>query len=134
MKLGEIYNDQHISDSACKPPRIREDDKGYFWYQGETIELVWDITGDVLNDATGETISVEDFLQGKTALVRMYNFLGKKVASWEQAAANPIRIAIDNELAEKLLTGMYSFSITLQNNLGMVCELVSRSECEIEIR
>lgn len=135
MKLGDIFQEQHVTERECKPPRMRDDGKGYYWYKGESIKLIWDVTGDVLNDETQETIPADEFFVGKTVKVKMFNFLGKKVHEWE--IDNPtatIDVVIDEELAEELLTGTYTFSVTIYNNIGLVYELVSRSDNEFEIR
>lgn len=131
----EIPEEERITDRDCDPPREEDDGKGFYWYRGETVELVWDITGDVLNDETQEVIPAADFLLDKTVKVKMFNFIGRKIHEWDiQNPTTEIKIAIDDELAAELKTGTYKFTITIYNSIGMVCEVFSKSDADFEIR
>ena len=53
--------------------------EGYFWYYGDSINLDFSITGEVILDdgsASGEYIDANDFLKDKLYAIKIYNEFG----------------------------------------------------------
>jgi hypothetical protein len=131
MDIGDIFK----KECKHKFPLKTEDNLGYWWYQGETKVLVWDINGVALNDTDMTYETVDDFLEGKIVWVKMFNHLGRKVHEWEiKKPTSTIAIEIDHKLAECIPSGIYTFSVAVHGRTGMELELEKSREKEYEIR
>ena len=47
---------------------------GYFWYQGNTLDLVWDITGEALTSDPNIYINAASYIQDCELICKIYNF------------------------------------------------------------
>lgn len=140
MNLADILKDSHIIQATIHKPRCTEDGH-YYWMKGETIKLTWDIDGDVKNDADNTYVDAEEFMEGKSVRIKMFDYMGRKIKEWTiQNPGTTVEILIDNDeekgdfFARDLSTGTYQISVAVYNNIGMVLELVRRTDCIVEVR
>lgn len=140
MNLSDIFKDEHITQPTSRSPRCTEDGN-YYWFKGETIRMVWDIAGDVLNTANNTYIAAADFMADKTVVVRMFNYMGKEIKKWTlENPGTTIEVEIgddeatENYFARDLSTGTYQFGVEIKSLSGMSIELVNRADCSVEVR
>ena len=94
QNLSDTYIPNNLSEHKCKPesytklspidtskPYELYDAKGelegYFWHYGETINLDFSITGEIILDdgsLSGDYIDAADFLKDKLYAVKLYDF------------------------------------------------------------
>lgn len=140
MNISNILNEKHIVQPDKNKPRCTE--AGHFyWLKGETIKMTWDIDGDVKNEADNTFVNAKKFMEDKSVEVSMYDYMGRKIKEWKlERPGTTISILIENDekkgdfFARDLLSGTYQICIIVYSHIGMVLELVKRSDCIIEVR
>lgn len=136
QNLSENYIPNNLSKNKTKPRsytklnpceitkpyelyNAKNELEGYYWYYGNTINLEFDIDGEVLDingNGTGEFVSAKDYLVDKIATLNIYNFRMNIIYSKTISAAETIHISIDKELSEKMVKGIYYCSLEISNN------------------
>lgn len=134
MNLNDILAEKHITEPKVTKPRYQEDG-GIFWYKGETVKLAWDIDGDIKNTEDNTYVLASKFMENKTVVVKMFNYMGQVVKEWKlENPGTRVEILVDGDFAKELKTGTYQIAISVYNLVGLVHELVSREDCIVEVR
>lgn len=177
----EIYSKNNVYPSCppkscdkpkldpCKPdkPYISYNEKGdmvgYWWYQGNTINLEFNIEGEVTyteSESNGEInniqginasnsggyIEVLDFLKDKKITIKMYNFrhelvkyedmdgsIKSAVQVFDGSQGTKYIFVIDELLASKLGKGNYYLSLTISSQ-GYNETILYQDDCSITIK
>ena len=93
--------------------------EGYYWYYGNTINLEFEIDGEVLDiqgNGTGEYVPAAEYLADKIATISIYNFRMETIYTKSIQASENLLIEIDSELSKKLLKGIYYCSLEISNS------------------
>lgn len=212
MGMFDNYNNQNTDyipnnlGYACRKPmaypipyveyNTEGEQSGYYWYYGDTVNLVFELTGEVtvegdsilyfisgeepsedtegeigqkaynLNDLiswtcvgiiddgiityvwnkddefiypeTGEKgvyIPASKYINGMTAIAKIYNFRFEEVYSEEFDASNEITLSIGRELSEKLIKGTYYITLTLvDKTVQNYIPIFRDKECVITVK
>lgn len=98
----------------------------YLWQEDE------DFTYPV-NEDRSVYISAEDYLNGKTAEVTIYNFRMEPVCQKVYAASPKIRFFIDSELSRALVKGIYYCSVRVFDNMTNVVAF-DTTDCKLLVK
>lgn len=93
--------------------------EGYYWYYGNTINLEFEIDGEVLDidgNGTGEFVPAKDYLADKIATINIYDFRMNIIHTQTIQAYENIIITIDPELSNKMVKGIYYCSLDISNS------------------
>ncbi len=136
QNLSDSYIPNNLSSNKCQPesytklnpceltkPYELYDAKGelegYYWYYGNSINLEFEIDGEVLDvngNGTGEYVSAKDYLADKVATINIYDFRMNVIYSKSISASNNIIITIDPELSMRMVKGIYYCSLEVSNS------------------
>ena len=86
---------------------------GYFWHYGDTLNLEFDVDGEVSLLDDGTYISASEFLQGKKATIVILDFRNDIVVERVLEASDKIIFEIDEELSKKIVRGTYHCTLTI---------------------
>lgn len=124
----------------CKPNKPYEeyDAKGelvgYWWYQGDTINLEYNIEGEVTVEGSSNYITAEDFLADKQVTIKLYNFRREVIAEKTFEGSTTIIFPIDKELAKILVQGVYYSSLEIWMGEDFNKTLLKQDECTLTIK
>lgn len=130
---------------------------GYFWYQGNTLDLVWDITGEALTSDPNIYINAASYIQSCELICKIYNFRKEVVvkASSKITGSSTVYplyldiqkssvegindsvsciLHIDSEISNKLVKGTYSITLTATHPSGFDETIFSGTNCKFEVR
>lgn len=148
-------NNQIESVSPNKPFEIKDMNgqvTGYFWYQGNTLDLSWDIDGVILTDEPNSYIDVSSYIQSCELICKIYNFRREiivKASTNKNKLSNcyPLELYadktnqlatcvlhIDPEISQKLPKGTYTVSLTAIHPSGFDETLFDGSSCKFEVK
>ena len=139
---------------ATKPYEVRDVNQelvGYFWYFGNSVDLVFNLTGTITSEPDDTYISVNDVLNSLDIKAAFYDFRMDKVLEYSNApnaeykliVAIPntesvdgatITISIDNEASQKLVRGTYRLELVASHISGYNETLFSTRTCTFEVR
>lgn len=114
---------------------------GYYWYYGDTINLQFDIDGEV-TDVDGESyISPSDYLSDKTLQFTLYNFRQEQIyvvksndyTSNEDGTVT-ITFAINSELSQQLIRGIYYCSLAVLQDDILQITLIDPEDCIFTVK
>lgn len=114
--LGQSYT-KLSNDKACLPYceyNSKGECIGYYWYYGESMNLDFDIEGELTTDdghGTGRFIQVDHYMYNKTVLITLYNFRHEKIFTKSFPGCTKIILPIDGDLAKALVRGVYYCSM-----------------------
>ena len=148
---GDIYNTDLTMNDLCNVPHYKGKEpygnynalgqlEGYFWYYGETIRLNFSIDGEVTTDskdALGNSIyvSASDYLQGKVAQVKIYNFRYEELYVKTLPASENVVIELDAETSSKFIKGTYYLTLYIIGDDSMTyIPLIKDKDCVITVR
>lgn len=94
---------------------------GYWWYQGETIDLEFNIEGEVFIENENVYIPAEDFVKGKSIIFKLYNFRRELILDRKYNGDTTIVYTIDSELSKSLAKGVYYCTLDLFDG-DLLCE------------
>ena len=144
-------NQQLESTSPNKPYEIIKNGElvGYFWYQGNSIDLIFDISGTITLLASDEYITVNDIANSLRFEATFYDFRGMNVL---QFSNDPIAehklivevpngvnnakvtIQIDAEISAKLTKGVYKMTLVASHPCGYRETLFNNESAMFEVR
>lgn len=93
--------------------------EGYFWYQGNTINLEFNIDGEIVDETgkgTGSYIPANDYLAGKVATISIYDFRMNIIEYRTYPASPTINFIINKELSDKMNKGVYYCSLIISDD------------------
>ncbi len=111
---------------------------GYWWYYGDTLNLEFTISGEVIvdqgTDETSTYTTAEDYLSDKQVKVCLYNFRMELIDTKVFDGATTITYEIDEELSKKLVKGVYYCSLSIYNGTGLIETLLGQSDCTLTVK
>lgn len=131
--LSESYIPNNLSKSFKKPQsytklspidtskpyelyNAKNELEGYFWYYGDSINLDFTITGEVILDdgsPSGEYIDAKDFLKDKFYAIKLYDFRFKEIYTQVGQASTNVILSIDKDLSTRFVKGIYHCSLEI---------------------
>lgn len=100
---------------------IKDEILGFGWNYGNAISIPINIRGEVV-DEEGNSLTLQEYLQGKVLQVTFYNFLYEEVlsflslAEFEETTENvDLEIKVDKETSLRLQRGIYHLQIEIDD-------------------
>lgn len=111
---------------------------GYFWYYGNSVDLTWDIVGEVTT-TQDNYVDVADMVKYLIITATIYDW---KMCKVEEVKLIPtiednkvsVTLSINGELSQKLVKGVYEISLTASNAQGYNETLFNTGVCKFEVR
>lgn len=111
---------------------------GYFWYYGNSVDLTWDIVGEVTT-TQDNYVDVVDMVKYLIITATIYDW---KMCKVEEVKLIPtiednkasVTLSINGELSQKLVKGVYEISLTASNAQGYNETLFDTGVCKFEVR
>ena len=111
---------------------------GYFWYYGNSVDLIWDIVGEVTT-TQDNYVDVVDMVKYLIITATIYDC---KMCKVEEVKLIPtiednkasVTLSINGELSQKLVKGVYEISLTASNAQGYNETLFDTGVCKFEVR
>lgn len=111
---------------------------GYFWYYGNSVDLTWDIVGEVTT-TQDNYVDVVDMIKYLIVTATIYDW---KMCKVEEVKLIPtiednkasVTLSINGELSQKLVKGVYEISLTASNAQGYNETLFDTGVCKFEVR
>ena len=111
---------------------------GYFWYYGNSVDLIWDIVGEVTT-TQDNYVDVVDMVKYLIITATIYDW---KMCKVEEVKLIPtiednkasVTLSINGELSQKLVKGVYEISLTASNAQGYNETLFDTGVCKFEVR
>ncbi len=111
---------------------------GYFWYYGNSVDLTWDIIGEVTT-TQDNYVDVVDMIKYLIITATIYDW---KMCKVEEVKLIPtiednkvsVTLSINGELSQKLVKGIYEISLTASNAQGYNETLFDTGVCKFEVR
>ena len=125
------------SVSPNKPYEIKNalgEVTGYFWYYGNSIDLVFDIQGEYTTPVS--YITVEDYLSQFSIVATLFDFKWNIVHQQKLSLnGTQVTLSIDTELSSKLVKGKYRIQLVAINEEARCSETIfSADSCILEVR
>lgn len=138
-----------------KPYEILNADKtlkGYFWYYGNSVDLVFDLDGEITLLPSDQYLTISDVLKTLQLKSIIYDFRMEPMIEFSNAieAQNQLQIVygdqnegldgtkiimqIDNELSAQLVKGIYYIELVAMSPSGYNETLFSADSCTFEVR
>ena len=124
--------------------------KGYFWYQGNSVDLTFDITGTFTFDnvyyvtaaeVVSNLLTTFSVFDHRHACILQYSNHGVGQPLYYNLHSNDdgeivgeITIKLDHDTSEKLPKGVYTCSLTVSHPSGYYETLFDTSTCTFEVR
>ena len=128
--------------------------KGYFWYKGNSIDLVFNLKGGITLEAYEQYVSIEDVLSYLDLTATFYNFRHEKIVQFdtfmdadyplvcnlvydENGCINgtTVTVSIDKELSNtKFVKGIYYLDLIASHPNGYCETLFGQDTCTFEVR
>ena len=141
----------NISSKPNKPYESYDEEGniiGYWWYEGDTVTLDFDIDGEIIADqevieeVNGQPsvsikpvrVPIEDFIIDKQITFNMYNFRGEIIFTQDYEGATNVRFDIDLEKAALLTKGNYTISLSVWDGETFNKTIYSKEDCTITIK
>ena len=86
---------------------------GYYWYYGDTVNLVFEIDGETTVEDKLEYVDVSDTLEGMKAKIDIYNFRYENIYSYTTDASTEITLSIGKDLSNTMIKGIYYITLTV---------------------
>lgn len=119
---------------------VRGNLTGYFWYYGNSVDLVWDIEGEVISADSNEYVDVAGMIKYQTITATIYNWK-KEVIDSIKLLPNidennnvTVRLPIQGELTQKMVKGTYTIDLVASNAQGYNETLFDTGVCNFEVR
>lgn len=111
---------------------------GYFWYYGNSVDLTWDIVGEVTT-TQDNYVDVVDMVKYLIITATIYDW---KMCKVEEVKLIPtiednkasVTLSINGKLSQKLVKGVYEISLTASNAQGYNETLFDTGVCKFEVR
>ena len=133
-----------------KPYEILSPDRktvlGYFWYQGNSVDLVFNLSGEITLEETDNYLDANDVINSLTLVSTIYNFRYEPIMQFSTdplISKNPLIVASDkgtvtmsltNELSAQLVKGVYYIELTASLLNGYNETLFNSDDIKFEVR
>ena len=138
-----------------KPYEVRGSDgslKGYFWYYGNSVDLIFNVSGQITATQTETYLTVNQILRDLSLKCIVYNFRHEKVLEFSNAIdaqnkliteMNPnewetkgalVTMSLSQELSQKLIKGSYYIELIASHPSGYCETLFDSNSCVFEVR
>lgn len=111
---------------------------GYWWYYGNTVNLEFNIEGEVTYEGNDSYVSAKEFLKDKQIEIKLFNFRREEIISKifkDQEDMSTVIFEIDKDLSEELVRGVYYCSLVVLNNDGTYIQtLLDLDNCTLRVK
>lgn len=108
---------------------------GYWWYQGDTMTLEFNITGEVVIEGDEMYVPAEEFLKDKKILFTLYNFRREEILTKEYEGSTKIVFDIDYKLTRELSKGTYYCSLQVYDINELFAKTIyAQQDCTLTIK
>ena len=132
-KLGDIDAKIPMGDYNAHGELV-----GYNWKCGDSIVLEWEITGSVeyTDELAGPVIlSPAEYLDGKTIVIRLYNFRQEVIYEDSTDAGETVKFFIDENISKEILPGIYYISLSIVDEDSQTYyTLFDIGDCTLRVR
>ena len=128
-------NDSMQTSTPNKPYEIKDQRgniTGYFWYQGDSVNLSFDIVGEFTDD--DNYIDVENVIVGCKVTLTIFDFRYNIVHQESKQAMKTVEFPIGNDISCKMPRGKYTISLVISNDTGYSETLFNTDTCTFEVR
>lgn len=148
-------NNSIVKNNPNKPYEILNPDKslkGYFWYYGNSVDLNFDIEGEITFENTESYITVDQIISSLTLEATIFNFRFEPILKFSNnplVAQNPliisnasensanicnVNLSLTDELSSKLTKGVYHIELVAYGLNGYNETLFEANSCTFEVR
>lgn len=110
-KLDPIKTKMPYEDYNVKGELI-----GYWWHYGDTINLEFNIEGEMVVEGENVWVDATDYLVDKEIIVTLYNFRHEIITQKRFNGSTTVIFPIDRELSKQLVKGVYYASLSISKN------------------
>lgn len=107
---------------------------GYWWYYGDTLNLEFNIEGELVVEGNNQYVDASDFLKDKQITVQLFNFRRELIDSKTYAGNTTIIYPIDKELSKKLVRSVYYCSLTVWKGDDLNNTIFEQQDCTLTVR
>ena len=134
---------QIVQNNPNKPYEVvdaRGNLTGYFWYYGNSIDLVWDIVGEATTQISNTYLDVKDIIRYQVITATIYDWKHqiieaiKLIPQIDNEGKVTVTLPINNELSQKMVKGVYTISLVASNAQGYNETLFDTNVCNFEVR
>ena len=147
-QFGNQLNKPCQSIITNKPYEILSDDgilKGYFWYYGNSVDLEFELAGEVTLLDSDQYITFEELINHLDIKLYVYDFRMEPIMyfSTDLGAEYPLIIdsknkllkaQITNQMSKKLIKGKYFLDLIATHPCGYHETLFNADSCVFEVR
>ena len=131
--------------SPNKPYEILSADKsrvvGYFWYYGNSVDLIFDVVGEITSESTNKYIDASDTIAVTTLTATFYNFRYEPVFVFSTdpliaknglltVNGSTVTLSLTSELSAQLVKGIYYLDLVATHPTGYNETLFSSNQCD----
>ena len=140
--------------SVNKPYELKNPDgslKGYFWYYGNSVELVFNLSGQITSVAGDNYVTINQVLKSLTLIGSIYDFRHNKILSFsneigaeypliletgntEEVEGAIVSMNITREISLKLIKGNYYIDLIATHPSGYCETLFDADSCVFEVK
>ena len=133
-----------------KPYEILSPDRktvlGYFWYQGNSVDLIFNLSGEITLEETDNYLDANDVINSLTLVSTIYNFRYEPIMQFSTdplISKNPLIVASDkstitmsltNELSAQVVKGVYHIDLVASLANGYNETLFNSENIKFEVR
>lgn len=149
------YGAQTQEVNVNKPYEIKGSDgslKGYFWYYGNSVDLVFNVSGQITATQTETYLTINQILRDLNLRCSIYNFRHENVLEFSNSfeaqnkliiEVNPneweakgavVTASLSQEMSQKLIKGSYYVELIASHPSGYCETLFDSSSCIFEVR
>ena len=134
---------QIVQNNPNKPYEVtdgRGNLTGYFWYYGNSVDLVWDIVGEATTQISNTYLNVADVIKYQIITATIYDWKYqiveaiKLIPQCDDKGNVTVTLPINKELSQKMVKGVYTISLVASNAQGYNETLFDTSVCNFEVR
>lgn len=107
---------------------------GYWWYEGDQLNLEFSIEGEVIIGDSEEYLTAAEFLQNKTITLGFYNFRREKILSVDYPAATTITFEIDERITKLFRKGVYYCQLDLWDGIAFNRTIYKQEDCTLTVK
>lgn len=114
---------------------VEGDIVGYYWYYGDTVNLVFEINGETTIEDRLEYVDASDTVEGMKAKIDIYNFRYENIYSYTTDASTEITLSIGKDLSDKMIKGIYYITLTLMDETTQTyIPLFKDKDCTVTVK
>lgn len=107
---------------------------GYWWYEGDQLNLEFNIEGEVVIGDSEEYVTAEDFVKDKTITLKIYNFRREELIHIDYEGATTITFEIDDKITKIFKKGVYYCSLDLWNGNSFNRTIYMQENCTLTVK